>query len=153
MQSLEAKSQYRNSFHCAYRIFTEEGVVRFWTGTTPRLIRLVVCDFGSSTRRLPEITFHSSRVGLSSPCTNRLSPSSAVDLDCGPPFNCILPHRIFLSIKPPDLRLVIPDLAHTISHRPRFRTLTAPTSPSNSPLAREYRSCSLRSILRSVSVV
>ncbi|KAF9644619.1 mitochondrial tricarboxylate transporter [Thelephora ganbajun] len=42
MQSLEAKSQYRNSFHCAYRIFTEEGVLRFWTGTTPRLIRLVL---------------------------------------------------------------------------------------------------------------
>ncbi|ESK82473.1 mitochondrial tricarboxylate transporter [Moniliophthora roreri MCA 2997] len=42
MQSLEAKSQYRNSFHCAYRIFTEEGVLRFWTGTTPRLARLVL---------------------------------------------------------------------------------------------------------------
>ncbi|KAF7316903.1 hypothetical protein HMN09_00424300 [Mycena chlorophos] len=42
MQTLEAKSQYRNSFHCAYRIFTEEGVLRFWTGTTPRLARLVL---------------------------------------------------------------------------------------------------------------
>ena len=42
MQSLEARVQYRNSFHCAYRIFTEEGVLRFWTGTTPRLARLVV---------------------------------------------------------------------------------------------------------------
>ncbi|KAF7327869.1 Mitochondrial tricarboxylate transporter [Mycena kentingensis (nom. inval.)] len=42
MQSLDAKSQYRNSFHCAYRIFTEEGVLRFWTGTTPRLLRLVM---------------------------------------------------------------------------------------------------------------
>ena len=42
MQSLEARSQYRNSFHCAYRIFTEEGILRFWTGTTPRLVRLVV---------------------------------------------------------------------------------------------------------------
>ncbi|KAF9791948.1 mitochondrial tricarboxylate transporter [Thelephora terrestris] len=42
MQSLEARSQYRNSFHCAYRIFTEEGVLRFWTGTTPRLVRLVL---------------------------------------------------------------------------------------------------------------
>ncbi|KAE9399350.1 mitochondrial tricarboxylate transporter [Gymnopus androsaceus JB14] len=42
MQSLEARSQYRNSFHCAYRIFTEEGVRRFWTGTTPRLARLVM---------------------------------------------------------------------------------------------------------------
>ncbi|KAG5724711.1 hypothetical protein E4T56_gene3652 [Termitomyces sp. T112] len=42
MQSLEARQQYRNSFHCAYRIFTEEGILRFWTGTTPRLTRLVL---------------------------------------------------------------------------------------------------------------
>ncbi|KXN90408.1 hypothetical protein AN958_04277 [Leucoagaricus sp. SymC.cos] len=42
MQSLEARAQYRNSFHCAYRIFTEEGILRFWTGTTPRLARLVM---------------------------------------------------------------------------------------------------------------
>ncbi|KAI0070878.1 mitochondrial tricarboxylate transporter [Panus rudis PR-1116 ss-1] len=38
MQSLSARQQYRNSFHCAYRIFTEEGLLRFWTGTTPRLL-------------------------------------------------------------------------------------------------------------------
>lgn len=42
MQALDARTQYRNSFHCAYRIFTEEGIRRFWTGTTPRLTRLVV---------------------------------------------------------------------------------------------------------------
>ncbi|KAJ7494645.1 mitochondrial tricarboxylate transporter, partial [Mycena galericulata] len=42
MQSLEARAQYRNSFHCAYRIFTEEGIFRFWNGTTPRLTRLVL---------------------------------------------------------------------------------------------------------------
>ncbi|KAF8877567.1 mitochondrial tricarboxylate transporter [Gymnopilus junonius] len=42
MQTLEARSLYRNSFHCAYRIFTEEGLLRFWTGTTPRLARLVL---------------------------------------------------------------------------------------------------------------
>jgi hypothetical protein len=42
MQSLEARQQYRNSFHCGYRIFTEEGILRFWTGTTPRLVRLMV---------------------------------------------------------------------------------------------------------------
>lgn len=42
MQSLEARAQYRNSAHCAYRIFTEEGVARFWKGTTPRLARLIV---------------------------------------------------------------------------------------------------------------
>ena len=80
MQSLEARSQYRNSFHCAYRIFTEEGVLRFWTGTTPRLVRLVVSNFEGCMRRTPEITPCSSREGLSLPCTKRLSPSSAVDL-------------------------------------------------------------------------
>jgi len=42
MQSLEARTNYRNSFHCAYRIFTEEGIFRFWAGTTPRLVRLVL---------------------------------------------------------------------------------------------------------------
>lgn len=42
MQSLSARQQYRNSFHCGYRIFTEEGLFRFWTGTTPRLVRLMV---------------------------------------------------------------------------------------------------------------
>jgi solute carrier family 25 citrate transporter 1 len=29
MQTLEAKKQYRNSFHAAYRIFNEEGVLRY----------------------------------------------------------------------------------------------------------------------------
>ena len=42
MQSLEARQLYRNSFHCVYRIFTEEGIRRFWTGATPRLMRLSV---------------------------------------------------------------------------------------------------------------
>ncbi|KIP06764.1 hypothetical protein PHLGIDRAFT_106615 [Phlebiopsis gigantea 11061_1 CR5-6] len=42
MQSLTARQQYRNSFHCGYRIFTEEGLLRFWTGTTPRLVRLML---------------------------------------------------------------------------------------------------------------
>lgn len=28
MQTLGAKEQYRNSFHAAYRIFSEEGVLR-----------------------------------------------------------------------------------------------------------------------------
>jgi solute carrier family 25 citrate transporter 1 len=45
MQSLSARQQYRNSFHCAYRILTEEGILRFWNGTTPRLARLVVRFF------------------------------------------------------------------------------------------------------------
>ncbi|GAA5920101.1 hypothetical protein JCM1841_004097 [Sporobolomyces salmonicolor] len=42
MQSLEARQNYRNSFHCAARIFSEEGVLRFWRGATPRLARLVL---------------------------------------------------------------------------------------------------------------
>ncbi|KAM0755058.1 citrate transporter [Meredithblackwellia eburnea MCA 4105] len=42
MQSLTAKANYRNSFHCAYRIATEEGVLAFWRGATPRLARLIL---------------------------------------------------------------------------------------------------------------
>jgi len=42
MQSLNAGQHYRNSFHCGYRILTEEGLLRFWTGTTPRLARLIM---------------------------------------------------------------------------------------------------------------
>ncbi|ORX37237.1 putative mitochondrial inner membrane citrate transporter [Kockovaella imperatae] len=42
MQSLKARQEYRNSLHCAYRIFTEEGVLRFWKGTVPRLGRLIL---------------------------------------------------------------------------------------------------------------
>lgn len=42
MQSLSAKKEYRNALHCAYRIATEEGVLRFWKGTVPRLGRLIV---------------------------------------------------------------------------------------------------------------
>ncbi|KAG8215431.1 mitochondrial tricarboxylate transporter [Butyriboletus roseoflavus] len=42
MQSLDAAREYKNTFHCAYRILTEDGLLRFWTGTTPRLARLVM---------------------------------------------------------------------------------------------------------------
>ncbi|KAG8927260.1 hypothetical protein FRC03_009126 [Tulasnella sp. 419] len=42
MQSLEAKRLYKNSFHCAYKVFTENGITGFWRGTTPRLVRLVL---------------------------------------------------------------------------------------------------------------
>jgi len=42
MQSLDARANYRNSFHCAYRTFTEDGITRFWAGTTPRLVRLIL---------------------------------------------------------------------------------------------------------------
>lgn len=42
MQSLEARQNYKNSFHCAYKTYTEDGLLRFWAGTTPRLARLVL---------------------------------------------------------------------------------------------------------------
>lgn len=40
MQSIEAKTQYRNTFHCAARIFKEESILAFWSGALPRLVRL-----------------------------------------------------------------------------------------------------------------
>jgi len=42
MQSLDAPRLYRNSFHCAYKVFSENGIRGFWKGTTPRLTRLVM---------------------------------------------------------------------------------------------------------------
>ncbi|KAF8591717.1 mitochondrial tricarboxylate transporter [Ramaria rubella] len=42
MQSLGAQEKYKNSFHCAYKTYREDGLLRFWAGTTPRLMRLVV---------------------------------------------------------------------------------------------------------------
>ncbi|KAJ1975004.1 hypothetical protein H4R35_003350 [Dimargaris xerosporica] len=41
MQSVNAKSLYRNSFHCIWRVFHEEGITAFWRGATPRLSRLM----------------------------------------------------------------------------------------------------------------
>lgn len=41
MQSIEASSQYKNSFACAAKIFRDEGVRTFWSGAAPRLVRLV----------------------------------------------------------------------------------------------------------------
>jgi solute carrier family 25 citrate transporter 1 len=40
MQSIDAKQEYRNSFHCATRIFKEESILAFWSGALPRLVRL-----------------------------------------------------------------------------------------------------------------
>ena len=45
MQSIEAASLYRNTFHCAAKIFKEEGLLAFWSGATPRLARLMVGFF------------------------------------------------------------------------------------------------------------
>ncbi|KAF2660650.1 tricarboxylate transport protein, mitochondrial precursor [Lophiostoma macrostomum CBS 122681] len=42
MQSIESRSQYRNSFHCAARIVREEGFLTLWSGALPRLGRLIL---------------------------------------------------------------------------------------------------------------
>ncbi|KAK9477867.1 mitochondrial carrier domain-containing protein [Lipomyces japonicus] len=42
MQSLESSKEYKNTLHCAQRLFKEEGILTFWKGTTPRLGRLVL---------------------------------------------------------------------------------------------------------------
>lgn len=42
MQALDAKTQYRNSFHCSARIFSEEGFLTYWKGIGPRSARTVV---------------------------------------------------------------------------------------------------------------
>ncbi|KAK9473179.1 mitochondrial tricarboxylate transporter [Dipodascopsis tothii] len=43
MQSTRAAEEYgRRSLYCAYRIFTEEGVLKFWSGAIPRLTRITV---------------------------------------------------------------------------------------------------------------
>lgn len=40
MQSIEARSEYRNTLHCAARIVREESILAFWSGAVPRLVRL-----------------------------------------------------------------------------------------------------------------
>lgn len=42
MQSIEAKTEYRNTFHCIARMFKEEKITAFWSGATPRLARLIL---------------------------------------------------------------------------------------------------------------
>ncbi|GAB0139172.1 hypothetical protein EsDP_00007385 [Epichloe bromicola] len=42
MQSIEARQQYGNTFRCAGMIFKQEGVLTFWSGALPRLVRLVL---------------------------------------------------------------------------------------------------------------
>lgn len=44
MQSLEARKNYRNSFHCASRIFKEEGILRCAERAHPGVRRLYGCD-------------------------------------------------------------------------------------------------------------
>ncbi|KAI9643662.1 hypothetical protein NHQ30_008284 [Ciborinia camelliae] len=42
MQSIEARSLYKNSFHCAGLIARNEGLLTFWSGALPRLGRLIL---------------------------------------------------------------------------------------------------------------
>jgi len=42
MQSIQAKQLYRNTLDCAYKIWSQEGILAFWAGTTPRLGRLIL---------------------------------------------------------------------------------------------------------------
>ncbi|KAG9192669.1 tricarboxylate transport protein, mitochondrial precursor [Alternaria panax] len=42
MQSIEARSVYKNSFDCVAKIFRDEGIFTFWSGALPRLGRLIL---------------------------------------------------------------------------------------------------------------
>ena len=42
MQSIEARSLYKSSFHCAALIVKNEGILTFWSGALPRLVRLAL---------------------------------------------------------------------------------------------------------------
>lgn len=42
MQSLASRTEYRNTFHCFFRIVSEEGVFSLWSGALPRLARLIM---------------------------------------------------------------------------------------------------------------
>jgi solute carrier family 25 (mitochondrial citrate transporter), member 1 len=42
MQSINARSDYGNSFKCAWTIYKQEGILAFWSGATPRLARLLL---------------------------------------------------------------------------------------------------------------
>lgn len=41
MQSIGARTLYRNSTHCAAKLVREEGVFKLWSGAVPRLARLI----------------------------------------------------------------------------------------------------------------
>jgi len=42
MQSINARTDYGNSFKCIWTIYKQEGVLSFWSGATPRLARLLL---------------------------------------------------------------------------------------------------------------
>ena len=41
MQSIEARSLYKNSIQCATKLVRDEGVWKLWSGAVPRLTRLI----------------------------------------------------------------------------------------------------------------
>ncbi|KAK0610615.1 mitochondrial carrier domain-containing protein [Bombardia bombarda] len=42
MQSIEARQLYGNTFRCAALIYKHEGILTFWSGALPRLVRLIL---------------------------------------------------------------------------------------------------------------
>jgi solute carrier family 25 (mitochondrial citrate transporter), member 1 len=42
MQSINARTDYGNSLKCAWTIYSQEGILSFWSGATPRLARLLL---------------------------------------------------------------------------------------------------------------
>ncbi|EEB06816.1 citrate transporter [Schizosaccharomyces japonicus yFS275] len=42
MQSCSAKYRYKNSIHCAYKLYKQDGIRQLWAGTLPRLVRLTL---------------------------------------------------------------------------------------------------------------
>lgn len=42
MQSISARSEYKNSFDCAAKILRHEGFLTLWSGAMPRLVRLTL---------------------------------------------------------------------------------------------------------------
>ncbi|KAL4401654.1 mitochondrial citrate transmembrane transport protein [Malassezia pachydermatis] len=42
MQTLEARTQYKNTLDCMVKILRHEGILAFWRGATPRLARLML---------------------------------------------------------------------------------------------------------------
>lgn len=42
MQTVAGRAEYKNALQCGYKIIKDEGVLRLWKGTVPRLGRLVM---------------------------------------------------------------------------------------------------------------
>ena len=64
MQSLQAKTRYRNSIDCLAQTVRSEGVLRLWGGTVPRLVRLSVRTVPLSSLRTASLTFSQMSGGI-----------------------------------------------------------------------------------------